>query len=224
MRDADAFVQQHAAGRAGQHHHAVRQQDGFVQVVRDHDDRLAQLAPDLHQFAVQVRLGVGIQCAERLVQQQDAGLDGKAHQERHAPAHAARQLVREGVGKGAQVAQFQQFGHAAVDLVGGHALELQAQRHVLLDAEPGQQGVFLEDVAQRGRHLTVHHLAVHADGAAVDAFQAVQRAQQGAFAGAGRPDHHHDFAPVQLAIDAVQRPMRRLAVAREGLGDCLDIK
>ncbi|MNN83736.1 hypothetical protein D3C81_2008190 [compost metagenome] len=66
--------------------------------------------------------------------------------------------------------------------------------------------------------------AVHADGAAINGFQAVQRAQQGAFAGARRPDHHHDFALVQLAIDAVQRQMRRLPVAFERFGDCLDIQ
>ena len=59
---------------------AVRQQDGFVQIVRNHHDGLAELAPDLHQFAMQVRLGVRVQRAEGLVQQQDARLHRQAHQ------------------------------------------------------------------------------------------------------------------------------------------------
>ncbi|MCY1311554.1 hypothetical protein D9M70_618680 [compost metagenome] len=75
---------------------------------------------------MQVRLGVRVQGAEGFVQQQDARFHRQAHQQRHAPPHAARQLVREGVGEGAEMAQFQQLGHAPLDLAGGHALELQA--------------------------------------------------------------------------------------------------
>ncbi|MNR40456.1 hypothetical protein D3C85_1587460 [compost metagenome] len=76
-------------------------------------------------------------------------------------------------------------------------------------------------VVDVGGRIRERH-AAHADRAAVDALQAVQRAQQGALARAGRPDHDHDFAAVQLAINAVQRQMRGLPVSLVGLGDCLD--
>ncbi|MNV76185.1 hypothetical protein D3C71_1695210 [compost metagenome] len=119
--------------------------------------------------------------------------------------------MRERVGEGAQVAQFQQFGHAAFDLVGGHALELQPQRHVLLDAEPRQQRVFLKDVAQGGRHLPVHDPAVYLDRARGGAQKARDHVQERALAAARGAHDGHEFARLDRQADLAHRMRRALA-------------
>ena len=57
------------------HHHAVTQRHGFGLVVRDHDGGGADFALNLTQFKLHLFTQLGIQIGQRLVQQQDGGLD-----------------------------------------------------------------------------------------------------------------------------------------------------
>ena len=51
------------------------------------------------QEVLQVALGLGVEGAERLVEQQDVGLRGQRPGDGDALAHAARELLRQGVGE-----------------------------------------------------------------------------------------------------------------------------
>ena len=63
-------------------------------VVGDEDGRDVDLVVQAAQPGAQLRADVGVQRAERLVEQQHAGLDGERAGERHALALAARELRR----------------------------------------------------------------------------------------------------------------------------------
>ena len=51
------------------------------------------------QEVLHVALGLGVERAERLVEQQHVGLGGEGPGDGHPLAHAARQLAGEGVGE-----------------------------------------------------------------------------------------------------------------------------
>ncbi|MND88515.1 hypothetical protein D3C80_805430 [compost metagenome] len=95
------------------------------------------------------------------------------------------------------------------------------QQHVGHHVEPWHQAEVLEDHAAAGTplpHLTrgklgdilsyavilkVQHLATARRNGAV------QGMQQGGFAGAGTPDHRHEFTDVQIEVDVIQHAMLR---------------
>ena len=62
--------------------------------MRDHEHGLAILLPQAHQLILQLQAGEGVQQAERLIQQQDFGLEGKGPRNAHPLAHAGRQRIR----------------------------------------------------------------------------------------------------------------------------------
>ncbi len=79
------------------HDHAIGKLHGFVDIVRDEDDRLALRLPDAQQLAAHDQPGDGIERAERLVEKQHVGIDGERARDLHALLHAARKLLRVGV-------------------------------------------------------------------------------------------------------------------------------
>ena len=83
---------------AGVHHeHALRDFGDDAEVVRDQHERHAALALQLQQQREHLRLDRDVERGRRLVGDQQARVAGDRHREHHALAHAARELVREGV-------------------------------------------------------------------------------------------------------------------------------
>ena len=81
--------------RARAHHDdARREEDRLRDRVRDEDDRRAELLPDREQLEVEPLAGHLVERAERLVHQQQRGLERERPRDRDALLHAARELPR----------------------------------------------------------------------------------------------------------------------------------
>ena len=135
-------------GRAGQHQHLLAEKRRLVDAVGDEHDRRAGLAPDAQQFLVQPVAGDLVQRAERLIHQQHARSAQQRARDRHALAHAARQLVRQRLLPARQSDQRQQVlrPHRARRQLMPPA-HLQRQADVVKCVAPGQQGGVLEHEA-----------------------------------------------------------------------------
>ena len=79
----------HRLRPVGHEQNLVGQQDGLVNIVRDHEHRLACGGADTQQLILDHAAGQRIQCAEGLVQQQHFWFDGKGARDADALLHAA---------------------------------------------------------------------------------------------------------------------------------------
>ena len=96
-RNLDQFL--HFARMGGQHQDAVGEEDRFVQIVGDEDDRDVDLAPDFEEMRLHAAARLRVERAERLVHQENARLIGERAHDGDALLHAAGKLVRIGVGE-----------------------------------------------------------------------------------------------------------------------------
>ena len=103
-------------------HQLVGELERLVLVVRDEDRGDVQLLVQAAQPAAQLLAHLGIERAERLVEQQHARADGERARERDALALAAGKLRRIAVGEPAELHELEQLAHAAADLGLGRAL------------------------------------------------------------------------------------------------------
>ncbi|MNQ79287.1 hypothetical protein D3C85_942290 [compost metagenome] len=94
----------------------VRQFQGFFLIVGDEDGRHAGLFVDLTQPAAQVAADAGVQSAERLVQQQQARLDGQGAGQGDALTLAAGKLAGIAGAEALQLDQAQQVVDPLGDL------------------------------------------------------------------------------------------------------------
>nr|GEU28124.1 hypothetical protein [Tanacetum cinerariifolium] len=175
-------------GRAvGHHDDAVRQQHGFIDIVRDHHHGGPGGRNDLEQFVLQVGARQCIECAERFVHQQHLRFHGQRAGDAHPLLHAARDFVRALRFRRRQPHQCQS-GHGALAQLrfrfrlAEHAFD--AEMDVFVAGEPRQQRMVLE-----------HHRAL--------------RRRSGDFAAGAQ---QHAVAGEQQPGDEVQQ--RRLAAAR----------
>ena len=159
------------AARARAHHvHLVGEIDRLLDVMGDEQHRLAEVAPQLHQPFLHLQLGLRIERAERLVQQNDVGVEQERAQQRRALAHAAGERARiEVLEPGKPVAPSSGSARSRAPAQ-RHALDLHAEDDVVEHGAPGQQQILLQ------------HVADAADGAgridAVDEHAAGGRLQQ----------------------------------------------
>lgn len=146
QRDGYAF--RDTGERAVAHEkNAIRQQNRLVDIVGDHEDGLLCLSNDGQQLILDRAPGEGVQCTERFVQQQHFGLDGESPGDADTLLHAARQFGRlfvQGVTQThhTQVVAAVEHHFFAAPL---RPTRADTERHVLQSAEPGQEGMALED-------------------------------------------------------------------------------
>ena len=195
------------ADGAGFHHgDAVADGVGFLLVVGDEDGRQPQPLLQGAQVAAHADPHLGVEVAERLVEQQHLGLDGDGAGDGDALLLAARKLGRPAVGVGGEADQLQRLGHLGVDLATRQAAFLEAEGDVLGHRHVRPQRVALEhhaDVAlpwrQAGDVLAVEqHLARLRLGEARD------QPQQGGLAAARGAEKGEELAGPDRKIDALQ--------------------
>ncbi len=181
-------------------HHAdpVGQLEGLLLVVGDKDRGRAQLALDGPQRAAQVDPNLGVQRAERLVEQQHLGLIRQGTSQRHALLLAARELARHARAQPAQPGQLEQFVAAAAALGRRHLADAQAELDVLGHRHMAEQGVVLEHKA---------------DAPLLDRGQPGDHTQDGALAAAAWPQQHEELAIRHLQRHIVDHWMIRVALA-----------
>ena len=118
-------------GPAAHHQHAVGQGDRLLQIVGDQQRGLAGALERLRQLALQHHAGLRVDRRERLVEQQHGRIDRERARQRHALPHAAGELVRVVAGEFRELEVLQERLRAPPALVGGDALDLDAEHHVL---------------------------------------------------------------------------------------------
>ena len=136
---------------------AVGHRERLLLVVRDVEERDADLALDRLELHLHLLAQLEVERAERLVEQQHGGPVDERAGERDALALAARELVRLRRLAPGQPHQLERLGHARADLVRRHLAALEPERDVALDVEVLEQRVALEhrvDVALERRHAS----------------------------------------------------------------------
>ena len=195
--------------------------DGFLDVVRDDQDRLDReflALPEPDQLAAQVRRGEHVQGREGLVHQQRVRLDGQRAGEADPLAHAPGQFLGVGGFESVQADQVDRAQRLGVPGVLGHVAGLHGEFHVLLHGEPRQQGERLEDHGH-ARVRAVQRVAPVGHGAGRGGDQAGDAAQQGGFARSGLAEQRDDLAFAQREGDVVQDRQGASVGGGEGLGD-----
>ncbi len=178
-------------------------------VVRDIDARGLQPLMQLPDLGAHLDAQLGVEVAERLVEQEHLGIadDGPAHGD--ALALAAGELSRIAVEVRLQA---EDAGGATDPLLHQRrvdAAQLQAERHVVDHLHVRIERVVLEhhrDVAFLGRQV-VDHPAANRDLAARDLLEPGDHAQQRRFSAAARADQDDELAIADRNVDAMDDPM-----------------
>ncbi len=135
----------------GRHHDdAVGEEDRFLDRVRDEDHGQPGALPDVEKLVLQALARHRVERAERLVHQHDLGVVGEHAGDRHALLHAARELVRIGVGE-LLSGPTSSMNLSTVSLTSAAAepARCRAEADVVAHRQPGEQGVILEHHAAR---------------------------------------------------------------------------
>ena len=200
-------------GHAGDH----------AQIVGDEDDGRAGFTLGLAQHFEHLGLDRHVQCGGRFVGDDHVRVVGNGHGDHHALAHAAGELVREGLQAALRVRdadQVHELDGAVVNLLFGHLRIVGDQRFLDLVADGehrGQSGervledhgdALATDLAHLKIGLAEQFLAVVGDGA-LDAGVLVQQAHDGhgghGLAGAGLAHDAEGLAGVQVEVHAAHR-------------------
>ena len=174
-----------------------------------HDDhrhaRLGQVQHHVQHFLDHLR----VERARRLVKQHDLGLHSQRTRNRHALLLPARKLARVRIRLLGNADALQLLHCDAVGLfLGALAHEPLCNRHVLQHRQVRKQVELLEHHADLGPHvvdvgaLVLQMHAVDVDAAAGGHFEVVDAAQNRALARPARADDNHDFAALDVEIDA----------------------
>ena len=203
IRDVDVHDLLHAARARVHDDDALGEDDGLLDVVGDEEAGLLLLLPGLEQLGLELGARLGVKGAERLVHEQDLGVDRVGAGDGDALLHAARELLGVGLHEVLQLDELDVLERDLLGLLVGLALELEAKLDVLEDREPREEGVLLEDDAAVGagaRDL----LAVHQDAALRGLLEATDDVQERGLAAAGRPDDAHELVLVDVEVGAVE--------------------
>ena len=129
----------------GRHHEdAVRQQHGLVEVMGDEHDRLLHLLVQADQLGLQALARMGVERAERLVHEQQVGIDRERAGQPDALAHAAGELVGPARLGARKADQLEIAPRDPLALRRAHALGLEPELDIGERAAPGQELGVLE--------------------------------------------------------------------------------
>src|SRR5882762_465639 len=179
-------------------------------VVGDEDGGDVQVVMQPAQPPPQVLAHLGVERAERFVQEQDLGLHGQRAGERDALALAPRELRRVAVREPVELDQTQQVVHPRVDLFARRPRPArphpQAKGHVLEHRHLPEERVVLEAEAHLALAGSASRglLAVDEDFTGIGRGQATDDAQQRGLPAAARTEQRHQLALADLERDPVQ--------------------
>jgi hypothetical protein len=139
------------APRRRRHHDELgREEQRLLDAVRDEEEHLLRLPPQLQDQLLDLLARQRVECAERLVHQHHLGIARERASEADPLLHAARKLVDRMIGELLEADEAQLVERDAAALVFWRAAHPQAERDVLGDVEPGHQRVLLEHDAALG--------------------------------------------------------------------------
>ena len=208
----------HLSGLAAQRHDAVGEEHRLVDVMGDEQNGLPRFRLDADEIGLQCLAGRDVERAERLVHQQDRGLDGERARQRNALPLAARKLVRKALRGFAQADARERLLGAGFSLRACQRQLFQSETDVREDAPPRQQPRILEHHrhgAARAWRLRDRHRSVRRPR------ETHEDAQQRRFADARCADDGEEFAGRDIEIEALQNLRPRIAFA-EGDAEVAD--
>ncbi|MNJ12763.1 hypothetical protein D3C77_69590 [compost metagenome] len=144
MGQVDAVDLLDAAGARFEYHHAIGQEQCFLDVVGHQQGGDTRPFADRQQLFLHLLAGQGIEGAEGFVEQQDARAGHQATGNRHPLGHAARELVRVGLAEVLKPDQGDVVGNALFTLRCAQGFVDQAQGDVFPHRQPGKQAMLLE--------------------------------------------------------------------------------
>ena len=187
--------------------------DGLVDVVGDEHHGAALAAPGREELVLQPHPRQGVERAERLVHQQDLGIDRIGAGDGAALLHAAGQGLRQRVGESRETHEPDEMFGDATPLGPWLAGDLEPELDVPAHREPGKQCILLEDDATLGAG-SAHVLAVDQDAAGGGQREAGRDIHRGRLAAARGADDGHELAVGDVEREAVERDEAR-AVGRD---------
>ena len=202
-----------------QHGDAVAELERLLLIVRHEDGGDAEIALHAADGLAQLDADLGVERAERLVEQEHRRAIGESARDRDALALAARELLRAPPAEAREPDQLEQLLAPLPALLLGDARDAQRELDVVRHRHVAEERVVLEheaDAAILGSEPG-DVAAVEEDLAGVDLGEARDHAQERALAAAARPEQHEELAGRDLERDAVDD--RGVAVA---LGEVLD--
>src|SRR4051794_12180190 len=215
-REIDLDLLDDAAGPVRHDQYPVGQEHRLRDAVSHQHDGFLHLLPDAEQLDVELVARQGIECAEGLVQQQHLRPEREYLAQPCALPHAAGQLVRITLAKRFELQDDKQTVDAGVELALRHAAHFARQAKVLLDREPGQHVVRLEDHADIIRDIELPPAQNLDLAAGIARHEARNDAQERALAAATGPQYRDEFAPANVEVHRTQRT--HAFACAEGLG------
>ena len=168
---------------------------------------MPDLALQTGQLELQLLAQLGVERAERLVEQQHPRAQHERPGECHALLLTARQLVRLALGELLEAHETQCLGRACRRLIAREVVhEAQAERDVALDGQVGEQRIALEHRVDRSA-LGWHAgdvLAVEQHPAGIGVLEAPDHAQRGGLAAAARAEQREELAGADRDVDVLQ--------------------
>src|SRR6185437_76660 len=185
------------ARRTVEHQYAVADLHRLADLMGNEHRGLVALAHQPDELGAQVARSHLIERRERLVAQQDFGIDRKGARDRHALAHAARQRMRVIVLVAGQAEPRQPAAGGVFRLLGIAVENLQAEPHIVERGAPRHQAIVLEhdaDFAAEEFELAERLMADHPRLARTRLDQPRDDVEHGRLAAAGLAQHRDDLA------------------------------
>ena len=131
------------------HGHMVRKPAHDAQIVGNEDDRHAQPSLQIRQQFQDLCLDGHVERGGGFIGDDEPRIAGERERDHHALQLTARELVGVTVRLRVEADEPKRVGHQLGNLRLRLARDLQGERHVVVDVEPGKQPEILEHVADR---------------------------------------------------------------------------
>ena len=186
-----------------EHRDPVGHTHGLFLVVRHHHGRDVQFALQTTNLDLHIQAQVFVERGERLVEQQDARLDGQRAGQCHTLLLTARQLARIAFRECVHAHHLEHLHGLASGVTTRDAVGFETVGDIGGDGHMRKQRVVLEDDADAAlaRREAVHALSANMHFALGLHLQTGKNAQQGAFAAARRTEQCNQFACGYVEVD-----------------------
>jgi len=224
-REVDLHLELHPSGPRREDDHAVGEEHGLGDVVRDEDRRLLGLAPDAEKLLLHRLSRLRVERGERLVEQEQLRVGREGAREVDALLHTAGELGRPAVGEAGETDEIDQLPRDVAPFPLLAALHLEAVHHVARHGSPGKQARRLEDhraVRTGRRDLAV----VEQKRPGGDREQPVDGVEEGGLAAAGGTDDRDELTRPDAkvhALDGDERIAGPLSPVMDGHAPCFEL-
>src|ERR1043166_3630013 len=210
--EVDLEIAFDATGARRHDENPVAHVNGFVDVVGHEEHGRATVPPELQNFVLHAHAGEGVERAQRFIEEQQLGMIDQRAGQSGSLGHAAREMMRIGVGKSFQAGQARKLIHFLAFLV-QHAAGDQSRLNVAAHRQPRKKGWILENQAALGARARNSFLA-HPKFAAARRIQPGNQTEQSRFTTTARSNYRDQFSRLRRQGNGVQRQRAHFGIVR----------